>query len=429
VVRDIKGRIRTWNYTTTSSGASVTVGGKVDYDDQDRLAAEYASHVPGAVVEYQFYGPNETTGDASPGALKAIIVKRDGVALYTTTYKYDPNTRRVYSIEAGGKTFTYGYIDNSSAVKSIDSAGKVTATRHYDSAGRMDSLVQDKDDGAGGRQTLFGVSYGFNAIDQRNSATVTALNPSGQAADYQWIYDFDASNADQLKTANLTIGGIAVSEQQHTYTFDGAGKRLLADIEAGKVDCVVVYKVDRLSRSLLDFSRIMQVAQCAGGADRGIRGGAGAKGGKGPRPAGCHLAKDEGSARKRSGGGEGGIKGHRARSRSGQRSHPQSGDRAGCGDRLVEFNATLETAQQKLTLAKERIAAIQAKAIDREEVSAALASFVPVWEQLSPREQERVVRLLVERVEYDGKAGEVAITFRPAGIKTLAIEAGHEVKS
>jgi len=34
--------------------------------------------------------------------------------------------------------------------------------------------------------------------------------------------------------------------------------RLMADIEAGKVDCVVVYKVDRLSRSLLDFARIME---------------------------------------------------------------------------------------------------------------------------------------------------------------------------
>ena len=33
----------------------------------------------------------------------------------------------------------------------------------------------------------------------------------------------------------------------------------MADIEAGKVDCVVVYKVDRLSRSLLDFARIMEV--------------------------------------------------------------------------------------------------------------------------------------------------------------------------
>lgn len=33
--------------------------------------------------------------------------------------------------------------------------------------------------------------------------------------------------------------------------------RLLRDIEAGKIDCVVVYKVDRLSRSLLDFAKIM----------------------------------------------------------------------------------------------------------------------------------------------------------------------------
>src|SRR5215831_7831926 len=35
-------------------------------------------------------------------------------------------------------------------------------------------------------------------------------------------------------------------------------RRLLADIEAGKIDCVIVYKVDRLSRSLLDFARMME---------------------------------------------------------------------------------------------------------------------------------------------------------------------------
>jgi site-specific DNA recombinase len=34
--------------------------------------------------------------------------------------------------------------------------------------------------------------------------------------------------------------------------------RLMADLAAGQVDCVVVYKVDRLSRSLLDFARMMQ---------------------------------------------------------------------------------------------------------------------------------------------------------------------------
>jgi site-specific DNA recombinase len=41
-------------------------------------------------------------------------------------------------------------------------------------------------------------------------------------------------------------------------------KRLLADIEAEKVDCVVVYKVDRLSRSLLDFARMVAIFEKRG---------------------------------------------------------------------------------------------------------------------------------------------------------------------
>src|SRR5256712_6623063 len=34
-------------------------------------------------------------------------------------------------------------------------------------------------------------------------------------------------------------------------------RALMDDIESGQVDCVVVYKVDRLSRSLLDFARLI----------------------------------------------------------------------------------------------------------------------------------------------------------------------------
>ena len=36
-------------------------------------------------------------------------------------------------------------------------------------------------------------------------------------------------------------------------------KRLLADIQAGKVDCVVVYKIDRLTRALMDFSKLVDL--------------------------------------------------------------------------------------------------------------------------------------------------------------------------
>jgi site-specific DNA recombinase len=36
-------------------------------------------------------------------------------------------------------------------------------------------------------------------------------------------------------------------------------KRLMADIESGRVDIVVVYKIDRLSRSLMDFAKLVEV--------------------------------------------------------------------------------------------------------------------------------------------------------------------------
>ncbi len=40
--------------------------------------------------------------------------------------------------------------------------------------------------------------------------------------------------------------------------------RLMEDVKARKLDCVVVYKVDRLSRSLFDFAKIVEVFDAAG---------------------------------------------------------------------------------------------------------------------------------------------------------------------
>ena len=41
-------------------------------------------------------------------------------------------------------------------------------------------------------------------------------------------------------------------------------KRLLADVAAGKIDTVVVYKIDRLTRSLADFAKIVEIFDAAG---------------------------------------------------------------------------------------------------------------------------------------------------------------------
>jgi len=60
-------------------------------------------------------------------------------------------------------------------------------------------------------------------------------------------------------------GWIAVADDYDDGGFSGGNmerpalKRLLADIEAGRIDIVVVYKIDRLSRSLADFARMVEV--------------------------------------------------------------------------------------------------------------------------------------------------------------------------
>ena len=41
-------------------------------------------------------------------------------------------------------------------------------------------------------------------------------------------------------------------------------QRLLADITAGRVDIVVVYKIDRLTRSLADFAKIVEILDARG---------------------------------------------------------------------------------------------------------------------------------------------------------------------
>jgi DNA invertase Pin-like site-specific DNA recombinase len=66
-------------------------------------------------------------------------------------------------------------------------------------------------------------------------------------------------------TSQRSIGWVAVEERYDDGGYTGGNlerpalQKLLRDINQGRVDCVVVYKVDRLSRSLLDFARLMEV--------------------------------------------------------------------------------------------------------------------------------------------------------------------------
>ncbi len=85
----------------------------------------------------------------------------------------------------------------------------------------------------------------------------------------------------------------------------------------------------------------------------------------------------------------------------------------------ADIQERVQTTERRLSeLATER-QRLQRDLIDERDAARALKTFDPIWETLSPREQARLLQLLIERIDYDGREGTISITFRPSGIKTL----------
>ena len=86
----------------------------------------------------------------------------------------------------------------------------------------------------------------------------------GLDQDYNTL-DAQRDSGEAFIKSQASEGWICVPDHYDDGGFTGGNmerpalKRLMADIESGKVNCVVVYKVDRLSRSLLDFAKMLEV--------------------------------------------------------------------------------------------------------------------------------------------------------------------------
>ena len=86
-----------------------------------------------------------------------------------------------------------------------------------------------------------GLEQAFNSLDaQREACAAYVKSQAGEG----W----------RAVRARYDDGGFSGASMERP-----ALKRLLCDIEAGKVDVIVVYKIDRLTRSLADFARMIEI--------------------------------------------------------------------------------------------------------------------------------------------------------------------------
>lgn len=91
------------------------------------------------------------------------------------------------------------------------------------------------------KSTEEGLDQSFNSLDaQRESSEAYVLSQKNEG----WI----------ALDVRYDDGGFTGANMDRP-----ALQRLLSDVEAGKVDCIVVYKYDRLSRSLADFMKLLEV--------------------------------------------------------------------------------------------------------------------------------------------------------------------------
>ena len=89
--------------------------------------------------------------------------------------------------------------------------------------------------------TDHGLEQDFNSLDAQYDASQAYIHSQAHAG---WT----------LLRARYDDGGFSGGNTERP-----ALQRLLADVRARKVDVIVVYKVDRLTRSLADFAKLVEL--------------------------------------------------------------------------------------------------------------------------------------------------------------------------
>jgi site-specific DNA recombinase len=92
------------------------------------------------------------------------------------------------------------------------------------------------------------------------------------------------------------------------------------------------------------------------------------------------------------------------------------------GEEIAKLEEVAGSLERRLAEVAAEIATLDHDWVDEASFRTALSLFDPIWEVLFPIERERIVRLLVKRIDFDGRTSRLGIEFSPCGINALANE-------
>lgn len=88
--------------------------------------------------------------------------------------------------------------------------------------------------------------------------------------------------------------------------------------------------------------------------------------------------------------------------------------------RIADLHDRVQRGETRMAELEQQIAGLAQERVGEKDLSAAFAGFDGMWNSLTPKEQARVLKLLIARVDYDAIQSTVSVTFHPSGIKALS---------
>lgn len=89
---------------------------------------------------------------------------------------------------------------------------------------------------------------------------------------------------------------------------------------------------------------------------------------------------------------------------------------------MAELQDRMLVLERQLRDVRDRLAESVGQTVDAASVRKTLREFDGIWSEMTPREQEKFVKTLVERVTYDGATCTATVGFRTAGIRQICLE-------
>jgi site-specific DNA recombinase len=97
---------------------------------------------------------------------------------------------------------------------------------------------------------------------------------------------------------------------------------------------------------------------------------------------------------------------------------------ASCGEQtmaeqMADLHERIDRIENRAREILRELRSLEGESVDEADLRVVLAQFEPVWDVLNSREQARIIRTLIEHIDYGGKTNRVTVKFRSPGVRGM----------